>query len=224
MKISSGQQPYLSVREANQFTVGYDRGVNPLDRRVASAALSSFPQRAENRGVDNSLAGRVQTKDGIIIDAARKGDAEKFRIALKNGAQITKKLRSSALLIAAIKGHANIVEILLEDRPINDITAHKALQSATQNRHLEVIQTLLKRCNIPNPVLGNEVRLAFRNEDHELLEVLLGNGQLNVRGRSEIQYVASWASQKGHAKLVETLPQEIPNERYCRTALTNAAG
>lgn len=98
-----------------------------------------------------SLAGSVEAQDAGLIGAARQGDAETVRTLLAGGADVTAARGDgmTALHMAALEGHGDVVDVLLaagaEVGATTRIGAYTPLHLASQGGYGGVVRALLEK-------------------------------------------------------------------------------
>ena len=118
-------------------------------------------------------------------EAALKGDGERIRALLADGADIDAKDRygQTALMIASKHGQANVVSVLVEHRADLDVTAKfnlSAVMLAVVNRHGAIVETLgnagadlsLRGTGAPGFFEKTALQLAEESEQPELADFI----------------------------------------------------
>jgi ankyrin repeat protein len=130
--------------------------------------------------------------------AVKKGDAEAVRLALEGGANAKKK-DSMALRVAARRGHAQCVRLLI---PACDALADRsnALATAAENGHLECVKLLIPVSD-PLGSHGHALRLAAQRGHLECVRALIPASAALLTGSMALLMAAL----NGHAQCVKLL-------------------
>jgi ankyrin repeat protein len=165
--------------------------------------------------ISNQLDTQLDSKADQLVNAAKKGDANKLQELLTRGINVNIKNRQfdlTALMAAASKGQIEIVRILLahnadinKREKINDCTA---LMIAAQEGQAEVLRVLLTKgakVNATNAHGLSALVFAAAHDRSEIVKILLAEGadvnNRNVNDRTPLMT----AAQAGHIEIVKIL-------------------
>lgn len=186
---------------------------NSYEDSLSSARRGETAQLVEllNRGVDpNTVDEHGNT---LLILAAREGNGEtvaailKFRpkVGLRNAAG------DSALMLAALKGHEDIVGQLLEAGAPFNHDGWTPLMYAAFEGHLDIVERLLARgaeVNALAPNKSNALMVAARNGHLDVVRRLLKT-DVNLEQKNDGGLTAdSWAAANGNTKIAELILAE----------------
>ena len=118
----------------------------------------------------------------------------------------------TALISASRKGHAEIVELLVQEERVDINKAENnggtALSGASRNGHHEVVLLLLQHENI-EVNKATPLNIASRNGHADVVQLLLEKEGIDVNRVSDDGKTALyWASINGHARIVKLLIQQ----------------
>ena len=173
--------------------------------------------------------------DRALIKAARKGDSEKVRTLLAQGADVNARALMeglTALIRATWGGHLDTAELLVnEGADVNakDNAGRCSLLVAANQGHTDIVRLLLENNADVNAKdkIGMTPLIGAADEGHlEIVKVLLAEGadanaRLETKGLTEI-----WESGEGHAEIIRVsrtifyIASEVPDGN---TALMAAA-
>lgn len=110
-----------------------------------------------------------------IIEAARNGQVDLVRSLLDSGASCDPKPhRTTALMVAAANGHADVAQLLMEkDCPIDaqDFNDYTALMFAAMNGHIGVARLLLDAHADPGLVTSSDQTAAMLAKNNNHIEI-----------------------------------------------------
>jgi hypothetical protein len=154
-----------------------------------------------------------------LIQAAEEGDAPAVARALADG--VGEKARSHGLRLAAGKGHAQCVSLLM---PVNDFTARsQALAWATKAGHAQCVKLLIPTSEIPTGDVGVNVSWAWNwaamSGRPECMELLIPWVDLDQK-----DHALGFSARRGHARCVELLIPWVDSLDEKTQALSMAAG
>jgi hypothetical protein len=142
-----------------------------------------------------------------FIQAAENDDLINVKEALKNGADPRVK-DNWAIRVASSNGHADIVEVLLQDGRA-DPTAYDndAIQWASSHGHADVVKLLLQDGRA-DPTADNNlaIRSASKNGHVDVVKLLLQDGRADPRAQNN--YALRWACNYRYIKVLEALLQD----------------
>ncbi|MDA3895108.1 MAG: ankyrin repeat domain-containing protein [Desulfobacteraceae bacterium] len=144
------------------------------------------PISAISRIVRYDLESSDSPVDKQLHDGAKKGDIKMVEEALRNGADINSKndSRSTALMLASLKGYTQIVQFLVQKgADVNIKTSAFALQSAAMFGHLDIVKYLVENgADINQEVNGeNALTRAINFDRHEVTKFLRDSGAIDNR-------------------------------------------
>jgi ankyrin repeat protein len=154
-----------------------------------------------------------------IRNAARNGDVSVVKTLLDSGADSAESdvYASSALAIASLFDHEDLVHALLEpqsNRKINEHSLSSSLVSAVYNGHQSVLKILLEHGANPDTMVdaiySDFSNLLAEKNNQEITEILLNIGADGLRVSSESAgfpgfYALEYAAIKGNASIIESL-------------------
>jgi uncharacterized protein len=145
-----------------------------------------------------------------LIDAARRGDLAAVEALLESNPKALGRGNAegmTALLWAAVQGHAPVVELLLArgaDAAVRSSRGSTALMLAAEQGHLEVARLLVSRAGADER--GEALRYAVGAGRTELTVWLLDEaGAALEYGGTDGKTPLTWATLAGHAALAEEL-------------------
>ena len=158
-----------------------------------------------------------------LYDLCRSGDIEEVRSAMERGEDANKKLSPkgrTALHVAAVKGHREIVALLLEqpgtDLSVTDDAGWTALHLAAYTGHKEVLISLLSQpgvdVNVAN-ITGSEayrgataLHIAAQLGHMDILALLINCPGIDLNATSHQGWTAlHYAARSSHKDVVELL-------------------
>ena len=159
--------------------------------------------------------------DEELIRAVEDGDIENIRILLDAGANpnILDIYGSTALMIASLRGHIEIVRLLLERGAQTDWKdnndGYTALMIASIYSNTEMVRLLLKHgteVNLQSHYGNTALILASRGGDMNIVRLLLKHGA-NPNIQNNLGETAlTLASDEGHTDVVELIEQHIAQQ------------
>ena len=172
-------------------------------RLIGNTNATELIYNTNHTNVIEFLLGRVDPSFGSLVNAARKGSAGLVDILLQRADQSAKMGR--VLTVAAKKGHASIVKLLLADERVDPAADdNEAFREAAAKGHVEVIRLLLADKRVDPAACGN---VAFREaaaKGHiEVVKLLLADKRVDPSTRFNVAFRE--AAGKGHAEVVRLL-------------------
>jgi len=170
-----------------------------------------------------------------LLTAAEVGDLETIRTQFDSGAYSNSPYESKTLLLAADKGHGEIVRLLLErgvDTEARDVTGRTVLHIAAAGANEEIVrlllvhgankETVLNPNSIPNPInsVPNPINYYFGDTTlhvaaklgHEAIVRLLLEHGANIKAKSSLERMAlHLAAENGHEAVVRLLLERGAN-------------
>jgi len=150
-------------------------------------------------------AGRADDKDDFF-DAARKGDAARVRALLARGVDVNAAWRyeTTALLMAARRGSAEVVRILLDNGARTDVKdtfyGMTPVSSAAGEGHVEIVKMLLEK---GAPGRDDALAIAASNGNLEMVKTILSFGGLQPEALSQALTSALRADRKELAEVLK---------------------
>ena len=194
---------------------------NSYEDSLSSARAGDTAQLVQllNRGVDpNTVDDQGNT---LLMLAAREGDAETVEAILKFRPKVAQRNAAgdSALMLATLKGHGDIVDRLLEaGAPVNH-DGWTPLMYAAFEGHLDIVERLLARgadVNALAPNKSNALMVAARNGHLDVVRRLLKT-DVNLEQKNDGGLTAdSWAESNANTDIAAL----IRNERKRRGSAT----
>lgn len=167
----------------------------------------------------SSQAGLSKTEKKKLIKEFKKavssGDAERVAELLNQlSSAIKGKTRINSLIIASRKGHAEIVELLLEDKTIsinNETNKTEAIKSAACNGNLNVVKVILDAEGGMSKEGKTAALITASSHGHvEIVKLLVEAGaDVNVYDTNSFYTKGSgwtpmvYAAKKGHVEVIE---------------------
>lgn len=159
-------------------------------------------------GMDPNIVGR----DGmpVLVTASREGSARSVDVLLAAGAKVDQRnpFGDNALMLAALKGHLDIVKKLLARGAVLESPGWTPLIYAATGGHDAVVKYLLQvganiEATAPNG--STALMMAVREQQFSTAELLMANGA-NVNARNADGATAlAWAERSGDQALVQRL-------------------
>lgn len=150
------------------------------------------------------LASTTATEAGSLIEAIEKDDLSQVEQEIANGADVTEEdmFLGPAIVLAAIRGNAQIVELLLDHGALvqtEDYNSGTPLHAAAVNGHLNVVEILIKHgANIDAVRASNgetPMHAAAEGGNGEIVELLISLGaDVNARSSGNYGPIDSFAS------------------------------
>ncbi len=176
------------------------------------------------------LGASVYANTDEFMAAAKSGDADIVKEYLGYGMNVNLKDEGTrgggrtALIHAAMAGHANVIEVLIDggaDVSLMDNSGNTALLVASEKGYSEVVELLIKGGADVNQqvhktvVFVKQIRTpmvkAFENKHFKVLELLLAAGaDINVRDEKG-RTILMKASESGDAEMVEFIMKYKPD-------------
>ncbi|MDT3669064.1 MAG: ankyrin repeat domain-containing protein [Aromatoleum sp.] len=164
-----------------------------------------------NRGVDpNTVDDQGNT---LLMLAAREGSGETVAAILKFRPKIAQRNATgdSALMLAALKGHADIVDQLLAaGAPVNNDGWTPLIYAAFEG-HLDIVERLLARgaeVDALSPNKSNALMVAARNGHLDVVRRLLKT-DVNIEQKNDAGFTAeSWAMTNSNTDIAELIRAE----------------
>jgi ankyrin repeat protein len=163
--------------------------------------------------ISSGLAG-AQDKDETFIYAAVEGDQKKVEAFLNEGANVNAKGKESnrtALMWASLRGHLDVVRLLLERRAdvnARDDNGETALLSASGKGGIGVVKLLLDKgadINARDKNGRNALMTPSWLGQSDVVKLLLEKG-IDVNASDKTGRTALlWASEQGHTEVAELL-------------------
>ena len=176
-----------------------------------------------------------------LYDLCRSGDIEEVRSALERGEDANKKLSAkgrTALHVAAVKGHREIVALLLEqprtDFSVTDDAGWTALHLAAYTGHKEVLISLLSQpgvdVNVAN-ITGSEayrgataLHIAAQLGHMDILALLINCPGIDLNATSHQGWTAlHYAARSSHKDVVALLLNQPGVDVKATTDMGNTA-
>jgi pectate lyase len=208
----------LLIAKGADINAKNNSGETPLDAAVFTNA---------NPVVDLLIAKGAESS--TLNVAAYRGDLDKIRAALKDGADVNSKNSQGETLLysAALEGRKDIVEFLIiQGADINskNSQAKTALHAAAVGGHKDVVELLIAKgvdINVLSSMNQTPLYLAVSNKHKEVVELLLAKGaDINIKdwqGQTALQI----AEKIGNAEITELLRKYEAKKKAEGTSTTN---
>lgn len=175
--------------------------------------------------VEAEAGSRWLLPDLQLLKAADAGQLEDVTRLLQSRANIEAKsgdARSmTPLFYAAIRGHREIVDLLLEQKAeieVTDIYERTPLSAAAEHCHIEIVTLLLEKR--ANPILGWPLPEAINRGDSEVVEALAaGMAEHSLWSVSVLVGIFSSDNPDMLVKALEMWPQDATQEKVQRASL-----
>ncbi|KAI3317871.1 hypothetical protein HD806DRAFT_355125 [Xylariaceae sp. AK1471] len=170
--------------------------------RVWAYEHSDFARLKTDHWTDLALASHLGLK--LVV--------EDILAEEKTDINVQGKRRGTALRVASLQGHKEVVQMLLDkDADVNIQGSHygTALQAASAEGHKEVVQMLLDRdadVNIQSSYYGTALRAASAEGHKEIVQILLDkDADVNTQSGGHYGTALQAASEEGHKEVVQIL-------------------
>jgi len=186
---------------------------NSYEDSLSSARRGDTAQLVQllSRGVDpNTVDDQGNT---LLMLAAREGNGETVAAILKFRPKVAQRnvAGDSALMLAALKGHEDIVDQLLEAAAPIDHDGWTPLMYAAFEGHLGIVERLLARganVNALAPNKSNALMVAARNGHLDVVRRLLRT-DVNLEQKNDAGFTAdSWAAANANSDIAELIRAE----------------
>ena len=162
--------------------------------------------------------GGSEKADRQLLEASHDGNLEGVKSALKKDAnvEVTDERGMKAIHWAALRGHTNIVALLLEkgaDFNGKNVADWTPLMHSSLEGHIEIVKLLLNKgaqVNAMTPVSGTALLFASWNGHEEIVKLLLSAGadptiELSGTDRDDGATAIDFARRTGHMSIVNLL-------------------
>ncbi len=166
----------------------------------------------------------MATENDKLLAAAKAGNLEKVKEAIKSGANIdiqNEFMKNSALHIASSSGYLDIVRFLVEnnaDLLLTNGTDMTPLHLAARDGQVHVVEYLLEKVgNIPERVLNDAIHVASMSVygKHEIVQMLedfrVKQAKPSIDGKENADSILLEASESGNLESVQQVLDQGAN-------------
>ncbi|KAI1053810.1 hypothetical protein LB507_007482 [Fusarium sp. FIESC RH6] len=191
-------------------------GISPLSSAVFGGHIESAEFLLDRGAAVDGLCDENTTETPLYLALSR-GNQAVADLLLSRGAAIAAlpEHLNSPLYKAAVSGQVDLVQLLLHDNADAAKDGYAALETAINNLHLKVVETLFKAIRSDGFVTKTPLHVAAKRGSSPVIKVLLNAGADEMAKDSRGQIALFYAAEHGHDSAVDLLSGKDYSQLTC---------